>query len=190
MKRIICYGDSNTYGYDAADFFGGRLPEDQRWTDLLAEALHCDVINCGLNGRAVPRYLRSVENDLRMIKRFQPADLVIIMLGTNDILLDRDPEETAEAMTRFLQMLRQDAPQSRILLCSPPRISDIGEGYLDSILELSGLYEEIARSMDLKFADSSSWPIALAADGVHFSPIGHKEFAMRMESAVRELLIK
>ena len=35
-KRIVCYGDSNTYGYDAADWFGGRLPAEQRWGDLLA----------------------------------------------------------------------------------------------------------------------------------------------------------
>ena len=33
--RLICFGDSNTYGYDPRSFFGGRYPG--RWTDLLAE---------------------------------------------------------------------------------------------------------------------------------------------------------
>ena len=34
--RIVCYGDSNTYGYDGCDPFGGRLPANARWVTCWA----------------------------------------------------------------------------------------------------------------------------------------------------------
>ena len=43
--KILCIGDSNTYGYDPRSFFGDRYPEDVRWTDNLGA---CEVINRGL----------------------------------------------------------------------------------------------------------------------------------------------
>ena len=33
---IICFGDSNTYGYDPRGYFGGRYDADCRWVDILA----------------------------------------------------------------------------------------------------------------------------------------------------------
>ena len=187
MKRIVCYGDSNTYGYDARDVFGGRLPADQRWTDLLAQALQCDVINCGMNGRTVPRYPRSIENDLRLLLRCVPCDLLIIMLGSNDILTDLEPEETAEAMARLLELLLQKMPGTTILLCAPPQVSGLGEAYEDRISSLSELYAQIADERKLPFLNVSSWPIDLAADGVHFSPAGHCSFSGLMKNAILRL---
>ena len=36
MKTVICFGDSNTYGYDPRSYLGGRYGPDSRWVDLLA----------------------------------------------------------------------------------------------------------------------------------------------------------
>ena len=52
MKKIVCYGDSNTFGYDPKSF-SLRYPEDIRWTGLLRDAGY-DVINMGMNGREIP----------------------------------------------------------------------------------------------------------------------------------------
>ena len=50
MRRILCYGDSNPYGYDPSAYLGGRYPEDVRWTGLLKRAGWV-VVNEGQNGR-------------------------------------------------------------------------------------------------------------------------------------------
>ena len=44
MKTVLCYGDSNTYGYDPRSYFGGQYPAGYRWVDLLAEKLGCPVM--------------------------------------------------------------------------------------------------------------------------------------------------
>ena len=35
--NVICFGDSNTYGYDPRSYLGGRYDPDSRWVDILAE---------------------------------------------------------------------------------------------------------------------------------------------------------
>ncbi len=58
--RIVCYGDSNTYGYDPRSYLGGRYPEAVRWTALLNTEGR-EVINEGQNGRPIPRLEREIE---------------------------------------------------------------------------------------------------------------------------------
>ena len=79
--KILCYGDSNTYGYDGAEVFGGRFPEDARWPELLGRMLGCESVNLGLNGRRVPRFQRTIEADLTLLKRSGDG-LILVMLGT------------------------------------------------------------------------------------------------------------
>ena len=45
--KIICFGDSNTYGYDPRSFFGDRYPAESRWVDILARKLDCEIMNMG-----------------------------------------------------------------------------------------------------------------------------------------------
>ena len=79
----ICFGDSNTYGYDPRSYFGGHYPKESRWVDLLATRTGWDLCNQGQNGRTIPQ-----------TKVFFPADidLLIVMLGTNDLLQGHTPE--------------------------------------------------------------------------------------------------
>ena len=52
--KMLCYGDSNTYGYDPRGFFGDRYPKERRWADILAEKLGWQIQNEGQNGREIP----------------------------------------------------------------------------------------------------------------------------------------
>lgn len=54
---LLCYGDSNTYGYDPRSYLGERYPRSVRWTGLLAEEGYT-VRNEGMNGRSIPREQR------------------------------------------------------------------------------------------------------------------------------------
>ena len=91
--NVICFGDSNTYGYDPRGYFGGRYDADSRWVDILAAETGWTVSNPGQNGREIPFSAPSF-----------PAgtDLLIVMLGTNDLLQGRSPEQAARRLERFL----------------------------------------------------------------------------------------
>ena len=75
--RLVCFGDSNTYGYDPRSFFGGRYPAESRWTDLLAKSSGWEVVNMGLNGREVPTGAEELAGMLHQ------DDLLVVMLGDN-----------------------------------------------------------------------------------------------------------
>ena len=185
--KILCYGDSNTYGYDGTDPFGGRLPENERWPELLGKSLGCECLNLGLNGRRVPRYPRSIEGDLRLLSRAREGDIVIVMLGTNDLLCGAEPEDTAEKLEVFLQKLHSAHPGCAVLLCAPPPAVIDGEDFSAAFAELAGAYEALSERLGLFFADAARWQIPTVGDGVHFSPRGHSLFALRMGQTLRGL---
>ena len=89
--RLLCFGDSNTYGFDPRDFGGEPYDDGSRWVDLLAKHTKCKVINGGSNGRTIP-----VDPHLRPSRiQYVNADILLIMLGTNDLLQGASAEETA-----------------------------------------------------------------------------------------------
>ena len=91
MKNILCFGDSNTYGYNPAD--GSRFPEDVRWTGLLQEKAKGGgyrIIEEGLVGRttifedSVRMGRKGSDFLLPLLETHYPVDAVVLMLGTND----------------------------------------------------------------------------------------------------------
>ena len=110
------------------------------------------------------------------------------MLGTNDLLTDTEPEETAERMRLFLTRLRELLPETGVLLCAPPPVEAFGEGYAFAFETLAGLYARLAEELGVGYADTAGWGIQTAGDGVHFSARGHRVFAVKMAQTVRALL--
>ena len=167
---IICYGDSNTYGYDPADIFGGRYKAEDRWPDILASLTGDIVINYGLNGREIPHYPRSIQDAVNLIRSRGEAETLIIMLGTNDILCmpDASADGVSERMDAFLGALVPAFPSIRFLLVSPP-----GFG-------LNTAYKKIAEKYAVIFADSNLWNLPLAFDGIHFTPEANRIFAQNI----------
>lgn len=181
--RILCFGDSNTYGYDPRDPLGGRYPADCRWTDLLCRATGWTVLNRGENGRQIPHtpYLR--EQAQRMLKANASADLVVILLGTNDVLQGLTVPEITSRMELFLTDILSLC--RRVLLMVPVPLAP-GEWVTDPALmetsaELSQAYRDLARRLNIDFADTGEWNIDLCFDGVHFSPAGHRIFARQLQ---------
>ena len=175
--KVVCFGDSNTYGYDPRSWLGGRYPADSRWVDLLAARTSWDVVNLGENGRCIP---------LRPVTLPADAELVIVMLGTNDLLQGCTAEKATDRMKRFLQSLPL-APE-HILLIAPPPMAP-GEWVTEpSLMEssrlLAGYYRELAGQLGIQFADAGNWHVTLAYDGVHFTGQGHRAFAENLAQEV------
>lgn len=174
--KILCIGDSNTYGFDPRSYIGERYPEDIRWTDRLDGH---SVINFGINGITIPED-HSVYVDL--VKRKDP-DRVIVMLGTNDILEGTTANRIAKKMISFLQSLR--GAGKPILLIAPPSLKAgecvPDEKMIEESQKLGELYKEVAEWLGCGFADSDKWDIEVTFDGVHFSPAGHDAFAGKLK---------
>ena len=177
--KIVCFGDSNTYGFDPRSYFGGRYEPEHRWVDILGERLSCGVVNAGENGREVPWRTAEVRNFRLLMERHPQTDLLIIMLGTNDILQGVSVSAVAERMECFLREIKLD--KSGIILVAPPQLC-MGEwvssqNMIRDSIELSRCYETVAKRSGVSFADAGQWKIPLTFDGVHFTEEGHRKFA-------------
>lgn len=168
--NVICFGDSNTYGYDPRGYFGGRYDPDSRWVDILAEKTSWTVCNMGQNGLEIPSTIPNLPAD---------TDLLIVMLGTNDLLQGRSPGQAAEKLERFLSSLSVD--RNKVLLIAPPPVT-LGtwvpsQRLIDDSHTFSRLCQTLAEHLRIRFADAGKWDIYLAYDGVHFTEQGHRAFA-------------
>lgn len=168
--NVTCFGDSNTYGYDPRSFLGGRYDPDHRWVDILAAETGWTVYNMGQNGREIPTSLPSLPSD---------TDLLILMLGTNDLLQGLSPEMAAENLERFLHKIPLSPEQ--ILLIAPPPMA-LGEWVPNQrLIDHSRTFAQhcaaLAQRLGIHFANAGDWNIPLAYDGVHFTQEGHRVFA-------------
>ena len=178
--NVICYGDSNTYGYDPRSYFGDRYDSGSRWVDILARKTGWNIENQGMNGRGIPGMPVSFSKE---------TDLLIVMLGTNDLLLGRSPEGTAQRMERFLGQTGL-APDKILLIAPPPMVMGTwveDMGLIHASRSLAGAYGQLARELAVKFADAGTWDVSLAFDGVHFTEDGHRAFARSLYHTLNTL---
>ena len=168
--NVICFGDSNTYGYDPRGYFGGRYDADSRWVDILAEKTGWPICNMGQNGWEIPSSAPPLPAD---------TDLLIVMLGINDLLQGRSPKQAAERLERFLSGISLD--RSKILVIAPPPVKRgawvPSQQLIDDSHAFAQLCQALAEQLGTRFADAGKWDISLAYDGVHFTEQGHRAFA-------------
>lgn len=196
---IICYGDSNTYGYDPFDAEEGRFPKEIRWTGILDEETAWNVENHGVNGRSIPHTVSTVKFACEQVRKWHrhPNSVWLwVMLGTNDLL--ENPEFTAadvaKRMERFLKRLMEEAGFSsrkmRLRLIAPPHLQKgewvDSERVYEESRRLGAEYKRTAERLGIAFTDAGQWEIPTIYDGVHFTEEGHKIFA---EEIRRELKI-
>lgn len=193
MKRcVLCYGDSNTYGYDPRSYMGERYPKTVRWTALLGKR-GWGVFNEGQNGRSIPHRSQEIEAFARMIHQREP-DITTIMLGSNDLLQDPDISagDCAERMECFLETLLEHDLSCKLLLIAPPPMSLGAWVSSQTVIETSrGLgthYRMAAQKLNIDFVDTKDWDVDLSYDGVHFSERGHFIFAGKVSRILSELL--
>lgn len=209
MITVLCYGDSNTYGYNPAN--GMRYPEDIRWTGRLRNMLGKDysVIEEGCNGRTTifDDPVEGWKNGLGYLRpclnTHKPIDFVIMMLGSNDLkeVFHATPKEIAEGAAALVQVIQEFTEEKqgfvpKIILVSPPHI---GEGIRNSVFyesfrenaicrskELSGYYRKVAEKYNCIFFDSARYVEASKEDSLHLTPEAHKKLAEELYNVVME----
>ena len=206
MKTVLCFGDSNTWGYSPLD--GSRHPHDVRWTGVLQRLLGSDylVIEEGLNGRTnvtneEERPIRSGLDVLSiLLESHRPLDLVVIMLGTNDLKHDFNlsAEEIADGARQVCRSVIDceylvDPPQ--ILLISPTHVElmteeeqDIFIGAIEKSRELAEHYQAVAEDLGIHFLDASRIVVKTNLDGVHWDAGQHHDFGKALSGMIGQII--
>lgn len=206
MKSVLCYGDSNTWGLDPAS--AERFPPHLRWPGVLRQGLGSgyNVIEEGLVGRTTLRDdpLETHKNGLSYLvpclQSHRPIDLVILMLGSNDMKrhFDLTPLEIASGLRQLVAIILSDeygidraAP--KLLLLAPPPIfgltalADLFGGAEQKSLELPGLYAGIAEDYGCDFFDTGRAIQSSPIDGVHFEADQHQKLGTELCARVVEI---
>ena len=187
--RILCYGDSDTYGHNPCSPLGEPYPPEVRWTDRLAAATGWEILNAGLNGREIPHRPGELAEAEQLFAASKPLDLATVFLGSNDMFQGLSAQEVTDRMDAFLDHLTGYP----ILLLSPvPMVSGTWvteQRLVTESAKLAGLYEDLAKRRGLWFADPGTWNIEMAFDGAHYSEEGHRVFALRIQEVLSEILL-
>lgn len=220
-KKILVYGDSNTWGWIGVEeaFPSTRYADDERWAGVMAADLGngYTVAVDGLTVRATnlddSMDWNAIKSDMfngaktlpAAIAREMPVDLLIIMLGTNDLNAetDRSAEDIAAAIIEVAQAAQgcaggvayhYDAP--KVLVVSPPPVNDMPHPNFAAMFE-GGKAKSEALGAALKTAADKAGIAsfdagavvgnALGTDGLHISKQQHAQLGKAIAAIVRAL---
>ncbi len=193
MKKILCFGDSNTFGYNPNN--GSRYNENSRWTGILKNLCknNYEIIEAGCNNRTafsnnpdgiqftgymiLPEYL----------KKFY--DIIILAIGINDLQKFYNPtlEEFETGIENLIKKIRESLPNCNIIILSPSHITEnilnsnfrfmFNQTSIEKSKQITPIYEKIANEYNCKFLDLNKIVIPSEIDGLHYEVEEHKKIA-------------
>lgn len=205
--KILCFGDSNTYGYNTVT--GGRFDKQTRWTGKLQKALGPDyqIIEAGLNGRMTAfedPYTpgRCGMRDIKdLIEAHDPIDVLVVMLGTNDCknLIRVSAAEISYGVEIIIKEAMKGAKKPfQTLVISPVAISEdvLTSGFdwefdrcsIEIAAKLPQQLQKVAARQDALFLDAAQVAEASKVDGIHLDESGHEKLAKAVEEILLGLL--
>ncbi len=206
--RILCYGDSNTWGYISGSDHQ-RYGNDERWTKILESNLGNDfeVIEEGLNSRTIisndPRPGREgrsgYEYLIPCLDSHDPIDLVVVMLGSNELksMYNKTAEEIGEMFEEyFVKIVLNRKSQisdnyPKLLIVVPPVVDENGEyakkdnafeGTAQKSKELNNIYKNIAEKYNCYFLSNEG--LKPGIDGVHLDKNSHRKLANLLQTKI------
>ena len=203
--HILCFGDSNTWGY--IPVVGERYPRNVRWPGAMLGRLGSgfQVIEEGQNGRTTTwddPLEGGNKNGLRYLpaclESHHPIDLVILMLGTNDLKarFSLTPQDIALGAERLVQTIQKSdcgiaGRSPAILLAAPPPVApkadaeEMFSGAAEKSVFLAQRYAVIAERTGCAFLDVGQIVAVDPSDGIHYSAEAH----LRLGNALAEKVL-
>lgn len=208
--RILCFGDSNVWGYVSGSDHE-RLPADKRWPGVLQDNLGGDyeIVEEGLNSRAINNEDRRPRKEGRNATQYilpcldthDPLDWVIVMLGNNEFKneYNMSAENISRSMEEFLTKIHNRKSQFRniqpkIILISPPLINEDTEyckngnkysGATEKSKASTALFKNVAEKMNIIFLDLTAL-VKPGIDGVHITEESHEKLGKAIAEIVRK----
>lgn len=193
MAEIVCFGDSNTYGFNPRN--GKRYDENTRWSGILKQKLKekFSVIEAGCNNRTcysinpdsdeltgfkvLPKYLKPTTNYL------------IIAVGLNDLqkFYSSTDKEIKEGLLNLINIARKIAPEIEIVILAPSRIKKnilnsyfsalFNEEAIEKSIIMNKIYIDIAKENNCKIINLDEDVETSNLDGLHYLEDAHKKIA-------------
>ncbi len=207
MKSILAFGDSLTWGYNAST--GMRMAYEDRWPNVLAHGLHnkARVIEEGMNGRTTVFDDPTVDEERNgavglpiALKSHQPLDMLIIMLGTNDLKHCR-AFDASMGMERLVKLTRNHSWSGTyvappIILVSPPCLvltknewfNDLWGHKIEESKLFARHYAKVAEEMGVHFFDAGSVAQANDIDGGHLDVANTRAIGAGLVPLVKKIL--
>jgi lysophospholipase L1-like esterase len=211
VKTILCFGDSNTWGCVPLVELGHtrRFGPDVRWPGVLRHELGdgYSVVEEGLNGRTtvfddpIEPHRNGKEYLGPCLLTHRPIDLVVLMLGTNDLKhrFGLGPADIAAGAESLIELIGRaeagpegQAPQT-LLVCPPPLarltvLADEFDGGTPKSERLAQYYEQVAVATGSAFLDAGTVIRSSDVDGIHLDAEEHVKLGLTIAARVRELL--
>ena len=193
MKKILCFGDSNTYGFIPSS--GKRYDENSRWSGILKKLLReeYEIIEAGCNNRTAfcdnPAGVNETGYKVLPSLLTPDIDCVILAVGINDLqyLYNISMKDYESGMENLIGLVRTKLPRAKIILLSPSVITeDILNSYFAAMFDetsiekskqLSAIYERAARKENCKLLDLKKIASPSKTDGLHYEKIEHIKIA-------------
>lgn len=206
-KVVVCFGDSNTWGADPTG--AGRFAPDVRWTGVLQAELGSDykIIEEGLNGRTtnIDDIIEEDRNGRRqlppLLESHRPFDLIVIMLGTNDLKTrnNRSASDIAQSASKLADLARKsacgiDGANPKVLMMAPPAtvkpggLAQMFEGAEAKSRQFPEQYAFFAQSVGVDFFDAGSVIVSSPTDGIHFDAPEHARLGKAVATQVRKII--
>lgn len=208
-KTILCYGDSNTHGYNPQG--GGRFPREVRWTGCLQKLLGdlYEVVEEGCNGRTTmygeaDDWINGMLYLRPCLYSHRTVDYMILMLGTNDLKnkylasaekIGEGVEALVKESISFLKEHQSFSP--KIILIAPPVLGEdmpnscfADEFDAESVAKsyrLAEIYEQIAKKYQCAFLNAAMFAPVSSADSLHLSAESHAAFASSVYECIIDL---
>ncbi|GJL62857.1 MAG: hydrolase [Nitrospirales bacterium] len=207
--KILCFGDSNTWGSQPGS--GLRYPFRARWPGVVQAELGQGfvIIEEGHNGRTTDlddpdqhgcNGMLALQQCLHV---HRPLDLVIILLGTNDLKtsFDRSAIQIAQGVSTLGQMVLSTCQSSKgmaptLLLVVPPVVkgdihpSGLFQGADTKSAVLARHYQQVAADLGCEFFDAGTIIQSSVVDGVHWEIEAHHVLGRALAQYVRNLFAK
>ena len=197
--RILCYGDSNTWGYTPVS--GDRNPN--RWTRVLKDLIEdCEIIEEGLNARTldstddVEPHKNGFNYLLPCLESHYEFDYIVLMLGTNDLKthFNNTAKDMLEMLKKYIKVIKnfwpkKDGSKVKMIVCGIPPVNDKAfffenyEGTSKKRNEFNMLEKKYLEERDITVIDNSDLEVGL--DGIHILDDSHFKLALKIASIIK-----
>jgi len=205
MKKILCFGDSNTYGYTPAT--GIRYDKKTRWSGRLADLLGKDyeILEEGMNNRngffKNPQSVKLCGVDYLPIflQNHRDIDICILALGTNDsqFFYNLDKQTVQKGLQSLTNSLLEVNLKTKIIIIPPVNIqANILDGIFSMQFDLTSVdktvetfeeYKNFAQKHDFYYLDLNAFVKPSGSDGLHYSPESHKIMAEKIAEKIKQI---
>lgn len=210
MNTVLCYGDSNTFGTATVERPDGRYGPEERWPGVLRAALGPGwmVVEEGLGGRTTVSDdpVEGADRNGRTylypcLRSHRPLDVVVIMLGTNDLKarFNKSAWEIAAGVGVLVDIVktaavgRKEGMPQVLVVCPPPILdrlpnhADMFAGAPPKSHEMAAHYARVAETKGVNFLDAGSVIRSSTFDGFHLDPDAHAALGKAVAAAIGRL---